>query len=342
MSPLERQIRQSITINGPMSIETFMGLAISHYYATRDPFGADGDFTTAPEISQMFGEMIGVWISDAWVKLGQPSEFILVEGGPGRGTLMTDILRATGKMLGFREGMSLHLIETSPVLRNIQKATLAGYNPVWHDSLETLPELPMIFIANELLDAMPVRQYECRKGRWYERVVGLEGDRLVFGLREAQVNAPVLEGSFREESPAIQSFIKSLSDRIRRNRGAALLIDYGYDMPGASGDTLQAVKSHQFVPVLENIGEADLTAHIDFYAVKECCDVAVSGPVGQGDFLNALGMDVRLQMLKLRATPQQYLDLQSAYSRLTSPTQMGKLFRAMAMCHDPEIKLSGF
>lgn len=341
MSPLEKQIRQSIEVNGPMSIETFMGMAVSHYYATRDPFGAEGDFTTAPEISQMFGELIGLWIADTWIKLGQPNPFNLVEGGPGRGTLMADILRATKGVEGLHDAMKIHLMETSPKLRELQRDMLEGYTVAWHASLDDLSNDPLIFVANELLDALPIRQYQSFEGKWFERVVGIEEGKLVFGLSESTLNLPPVEGAIKELSPASIHFMAQLSLKIRDCQGAALLIDYGYD-DAVTGDTLQAVKDHGFVPVLEDIGNADLTALVDFVMMAKVSQVPVKGPVTQSAFLRNLGIQMRFDKLKANATPQQVMELQSGMVRLIADDQMGVLFKVLGLCHDPAIELAGF
>lgn len=341
MSPLEKQIRQSIEVNGPMSIETFMGMAVSHYYATRDPFGSEGDFTTAPEISQMFGELIGIWVADTWMKLGQPSPFNLVEGGPGRGTLMADILRATKGVDGLHQAMNIHLMETSPRLRELQREMLEGYNVEWHANLDDLSDDPLIFIANELLDALPIRQYQCQSGKWYERVIGIEDDKLIFGFTDSTLNLPSVEGAIKEISPASIHFMAQLSLKIRDCKGAALLIDYGYD-EAVTGDTLQAVKAHGFVPVLEDIGNSDLTALVDFLMMAKVSQVPVRGPVTQGDFLRTMGIQQRFEKLKANATPQQVMELQSGMVRLIGDDQMGVLFKVLGLCHDPAIDLAGF
>ena len=342
MSPLEKKIRHAIEINGPMGVDTYMSLAVSHYYASRDPFGQNGDFVTAPEISQMFGELLGIWVADTWMKLGSPAKFQLVEGGPGRGTLMADILRATKRVEGFHEAVAIHLVETSPVLREIQEQSLADYAVTWHDDLTTLPADPIIFLANELFDAFPIRQFECRDGAWGERVIGLEDDALVWGLQPAEIQLPLVNGVIKEISPVSLKFMNALANKIMNNKGAALIIDYGYDEISIS-DTLQAVKEHKYVPVLETPGEADLTAHVDFLTLRSYApEIAISGTVPQGAFLKNMGIDMRMERLKAIATPQQILDLQSGYVRLTADNQMGTLFKVLGLCHDPDIKLGGF
>lgn len=348
MSPVEKQIRELITQNGPINIETFMDMAISHYYATRDPFGVAGDFITAPEISQMFGEIIGIWVADAWIKLGKPEAFQLIEGGPGRGTLMADVLRATKKIPGFHDAVQIHLIETSPVLREAQKQTLADYSVTWHNNLDNLSADPVIFIANELFDAFPIRQFECTGEIWHERYVDVQDDKLVISLQPVEMHLPLVDGAIKEVSPVSLQFLKNLTNLIMANKGVALIIDYGYDDVRV-GDTLQAVKGHQYAPVLEDVGNADLTAHVDFLALKVYAPassplgpVTVSGPVNQGDFLRNMGINMRLERLKSIATPEQTMDLQTGYVRLTAPNQMGTLFKVMGLCHDPSIQLGGF
>jgi len=320
-----------------------MGLAIGHYYATRDPFGRDGDFITAPEISQMFGEMIGVFLADAWMKMGSPERITLVEAGPGRGTLMADILRATAKVSGLHGAVQIHLLEMSPVLKEKQRETLKNFSVSWHETLETLPqEAPVFLVANEFLDALPVQQYVWEDGRWWLRVVGLEQDKFVFGLADspsALRPPPHAWGGglggrdIWESSPAREAFVKDIAQLIKNCGGVALFIDYGHDQSGF-GDTLQAVKSHKFIDVLQDVGEADLTSHVDFESLKRVAKemVAVHGPVAQGDFLKALGIGLRAGRLN---QPEEY-------RRLTDADQMGMLFRAMALCHDRAIKLAGF
>lgn len=343
MSPLEEKIRHAIALNGPMKLETFMALAVGEYYASRDPFGQAGDFVTAPEISQMFGELLGIWVADTWVKLGSPNPFQLVEGGPGRGTLMADILRATQRVEGLHQAARVQLIETSPRLRECQEQTLQGYEVNWHGSLETLPDLPIIFIANELLDAFPIRQIECRKGQWHERVIGLEDDALTFGLIPVEVTLPLAEGAIKEFCPQALVFVNQLANRIEAQKGAALFIDYGYVDPTHTGDTLQAVKNHQFASVLETPGEVDLTALVDFNMLTLYLPgMKVFGPITQRDFLHNMGINLRLEKLKAVGTPEQKMDLQTGYVRLTAPDQMGHLFKVLAFSHDPDVVLGGF
>lgn len=318
--------------NGPIDVGTFMTLAIGHYYSTRDPFGVKGDFTTAPEISQMFGEMIGAFLADSWIKMGSPSPVLLAEAGPGRGTLMADILRATKNVPGFHAAIRIHLIEMSPVLIDRQRGALKDYDVAWTDRLENLPEgLPLLFVANEFLDALPIRQFQFQDGAWFERLVGFDGEKFVFGLAPAPYPLPGgRAGDVFEIAPQREGFVKGLAARIRAQGGVALLVDYGHDRHGP-GDTLQAVKDHQYVDVLSHIGEADLTSHVDFESLARAAEnVAVYGPVGQGNFLKAMGIELRAQRLNQPV----------ALERLT--VQMGQLFRVVALCHDDKIQLAGF
>ncbi|MBI2235197.1 MAG: SAM-dependent methyltransferase [Micavibrio aeruginosavorus] len=338
MNNLQNHLEALIRQNGPMDIAAFMTLALGHYYSTRDPFGKDGDFTTAPEISQMFGEMIGAFLADAWMKTGSPPHFDLVEAGPGRGTLMADILRATATVPGFHAAAHVHLIEMSPVLKEAQRRTLKDYAVQWHESFDTLGQqssCPMFFVANEFLDALPIHQYVRQNGAWFERVVGMEGDAPVFGLRPSVFTLDVKaeDGAVWEISPAREGFAAQVARHLRKNGGVALFIDYGHDRSGF-GDTLQAVKNHRFADVLRDVGEADLTSHVDFESIRRAAapHAMVHGPVGQGDFLNALGIGLRAGRLN---QPEEY-------RRLTAPDQMGTLFRVMALCHDPDVKLEGF
>lgn len=343
MSKFESRLKETIRQNGPMDVGTFMGLAIGHYYATRDPFGRDGDFITAPEISQMFGEMIGVFLADAWMKMGSPERITLVEAGPGRGTLMADILRATAKVSGLHGAVQIHLLEMSPVLKEKQSETLKNFSVSWHETLETLPqEAPVFLVANEFLDALPVQQYVWKDGQWHLRAVGLEGDDFCFGLTPcppSQPSPPSIggrakgEGDVWEHSPAREAFVKGIAQLVKNCGGVALFIDYGHDRSGF-GDTLQAVKSHKFIDVLHDVGEADLTSHVDFESLKRVAEgqITVHGPVAQGDFLKALGIGLRAGRLN---RPEEY-------RRLTDADQMGTLFRVMALCHDRTIKLAGF
>ncbi|MGK9168114.1 SAM-dependent methyltransferase [Inquilinus limosus] len=325
-----------------------MAEALGHprhgYYVTRDPLGAAGDFTTAPEISQIFGELIGLWCADLWQRLGSPDPVLLVELGPGRGTLMQDALRAIGRAApGFRAALRLTLVETSPALRAAQAARLADAAPVWLDRLADLPDGPALVVANEFFDALPIRQWQRGRAGWHERLVGWDdaAGRLRWELSaradpglalipEAVRDAP--EGSIAESCPAGLSHAAFLGQRLTRQGGAALIIDYG-PARSAPGDSFQAVRRHAFADPLEAPGEADLTAHVDFQALAEAATQAgaeAHGPVPQGAFLEALGLRARAAQLKT-ASPARAEGIESAVERLAGPDQMGTLFKALAL-----------
>jgi len=289
----------------------------SYYYATRDPLGRDGDFTTAPEVSQMFGEMVGAALADCWKRGRAPADAIYAELGPGRGTLAADALRVLCSA-GFRG--EVHLVETSPVLRQAQSQAVAGAQ--WHDSTEELSAKPLLLVANEFLDALPVRQFV---GGVERRVVIAAGG-LAFDRDDEVV----------EDSPARAAAVAGAARRLVENGGAALFIDYGH-ATSAPGETLQAVRGHRFAPVLDRPGEQDLTAHVDFEHVARCArdaGAAVSAVVSQGEWLIRLGIEARAQALS-RANPERADDIEAALRRLTSPDEMGTLFKVIAI-HSPQ------
>jgi NADH dehydrogenase [ubiquinone] 1 alpha subcomplex assembly factor 7 len=349
VSRFAAQIRELIASEGPISVERYMDLCLRHYYATRDPFGIEGDFTTAPEISQMFGELLGLWATEVWRLMGAPGAFGLVELGPGRGTLMADLIRAARLVPGFLAAAQVHLVETSPVLRERQRSTLgrASPAPVWHQSIDTLPDRPLIIIANEFFDALPVAQYVATERGWCERMVGSDGKRLVFGLRTASTAQPPAprEGEILEEPCISAAITADLARRIAGPGGVLLAIDYGYLGP-AFGDTLQAVRRHGFVDPLENPGEADLTVHVDFSRlarIGEAAGLRVHGPSLQGDFLRALGIESRAAALGRRATPAQNEAITGALRRLTGSgrDEMGGLFKVIALAHPSVASIPG-
>jgi NADH dehydrogenase [ubiquinone] 1 alpha subcomplex assembly factor 7 len=339
---LKETLRELIALEGPITVERYMNLCLRHYYPTRDPLGAAGDFTTAPEISQMFGELIGLWMLEIWNGMGRPA-CSLVELGPGRGTLMADLLRATRLLPDFKESVTVHLVETSPILRQRQQAALAssGFQIEWHDGLEDVPAGPMLLVANEFFDALPVRQFLATERGWCERLVGLDGERLIYGLSpepEPALGKPLRLTDVLEWPAASVDVMGTLAGRLSRDGGAALVLDYGYWGP-AFGDTLQALKNHRPVDPLEEPGEADLTTHVDFHrlAVAAAAQGArVHGIAAQGDFLQALGIEARANALKARATPAQATDVDQALARLTErgATGMGELFKVLAVTHE--------
>jgi NADH dehydrogenase [ubiquinone] 1 alpha subcomplex assembly factor 7 len=343
VTPLADTLRESIALEGPITVERYMSLCLSHYYATRDPLGLGGDFTTAPEISQMFGELISLWMLEVWNGMRRPAECRLVELGPGRGTLMADLLRATKLLPDFKAAATVHLVETSPSLRQRQQAALAasGFSLHWHDRLEDVPPGPTLLVANEFFDALPVRQFVGTERGWCERLVGLEGGNLIFGLRpepEPALGKPLRLGDILEWPAAAIDVMSGLARRLARDTGAALILDYGYWGP-AFGDTLQALKAHKPVDPLEEPGEADLTTHVDFHRLAQAAvagEARAHGIVTQGDFLQTLGIEARAAALKSRATPPQAAGIDQALARLTErgATGMGDLFKVLAVTHE--------
>jgi len=343
---LKARIERHIRRQGPISVAAFMAMALhdprAGYYARHDPLGRTGDFITAPEISQIFGELVGLWVADLWQRLGRPDPVVLAELGPGRGTLMADLLRAAATVPGFRRALRLYLIEASPLLRAEQQHRLAAADPRFVDSIEALPPAPLLLLANEFLDALPIRQLVRGHLEWGERLVGLDAeDRLAFVegpespaltlLVPAALRA-LPPGSIVEICPAAAALAAALGERFARSPGAALVIDYGY-FPSRPGPTLSALRHHQPVGVLDNPGDADLSAHVDFAALAEAtraAGAAIWGPVPQGRFLAALGAETRLGALSARASPEQQALLESGVRRLIDPAEMGTLFKAMA------------
>jgi NADH dehydrogenase [ubiquinone] 1 alpha subcomplex assembly factor 7 len=309
--PLEERLRRRIAAEGPIPVSVWMAEANAHYYATRDPLGAAGDFTTAPEISQMFGELIGLWLADLWLRSGRPEGAHYVELGPGRGTLAADALRA---MKGAGLVPNVHFVETSPVLREAQAARVPG--ATWHDDLSTLPaDGPLLVVANEFFDALPVEQADGAGG--LRTVDWRDGRFIAIGQAET------------EASPVSLAIAGDLSRRIAARGGAALIVDYGHDRPG-HGDTLQAVYRHSYADPFEAPGERDLTAHVDFSALaKAAAGVRISGPVPQGAWLDAMGLPLRAAALA-RAAPDRTEEIEAARHRLSAPSQMGRLFKVLA------------
>lgn len=340
MSALADRIRALIAAEGPLTVERYMGLCLGHYYGSRDPLGSRGDFVTAPEISQMFGELLGLWTAAVWQAMGSPDGLRLVELGPGRGTLMADALRALSRVPGFLAGTSVHLVETSPSLREGQRATLARHADriSWHGRVEEVPPGPVVALANEFFDALPVRQFVGSADAWRERVVERNGDAFRFASSlapEPSIALPPREGAVLEVPQAGAALMGTLARRLAREGGALLAIDYGYWGP-AFGDTLQALKAHAFADPLAEPGEADLTAHVDFGRLARAAadaGAAVHGPVSQGDFLRALGIEVRALALKSRAAPEQARAVEAGLRRLTDPEGMGDLFKVLAVSH---------
>jgi SAM-dependent MidA family methyltransferase len=327
----------------PERLDRFMARAAAAYYAGRDPFGAGGDFTTAPEISQAFGECLGLWAAVTWEAMGRPDPVLLVELGPGRGTLMADALRAVaGVAAPFRAALRLHLVETSPALREAQRARLGGAVAAWHADAAALPPGPAIILANELLDALPIRQFVRRGPAWLERHVQ---DGALVELPLLAGDAPPLpdaapEGAVQEVSEASQALAGALAARLAAEGGAALLLDYG-PAGGGFGDSLQAMRGHAAAdPLASPPGSVDLTAHVDFAAIAaagRAGGAAVHGPLPQGLFLQRLGLVSRAAILARSAQRAGKGDaaglILSGAERLVAPEGMGRLFKALCLCH---------
>ena len=315
----------------PERLDRFMARAAAASYAARDPFGAKGDFTTAPEISQAFGECLGLWAAVVWQQLGSPGRVLLVELGPGRGTLMADALRAAAMVPAFRAALAVHFVEQSPVLRAAQAARVPG--ATWHADMATLPPGPAIVLGNEFLDALPIRQFVRRGGGWLERHV-LDG-----GFVEVPGGHPALpdaapEGAVQEVGEAALAVCTALGERFRHAPGAALLLDYG-PAESAFGDSLQAMRAHGRADPLAEAGSVDVTAHVDFAACARAAaaaGAAIYGPLPQGLFLQRLGLVSRAAVLA-RSNPRQAGEVLSAAQRLVAPEAMGQLFKALCLCH---------
>jgi NADH dehydrogenase [ubiquinone] 1 alpha subcomplex assembly factor 7 len=344
MNALAARIARLIEVQGPISVAQFMAMANNAYYANRDPFGARGDFITAPEVSQMFGELLGLWIVQCWQDQGRPSPARLVELGPGRGTLMADALRAAKLAPEFLKTIEVVLVETSPVLRDMQREKLSacGVTVRWQDSFDdTLADRALFLLANEFFDALPVRQFVKTGQGWNERMVTAdENDTLSFAVAPvsstmfASASRGAAEpGAIHEMSPASAAIVEHIAEAIARNGGAALIVDYGYDSEAGHGETLQAVGKHEFKSVLENPGDVDLSAHVDFASLANAAragGASTFGPVDQGDLLNKLGIAARAEKLA-RKNPKEAAALTAATERLTSSEQMGTLFKALAL-----------
>lgn len=347
--PLAAALRERIAREGPISVHDYMETCLADqrggYYATCQPIGSEGDFVTAPEISQIFGELIGVWAAAIWQSMGEPSSVIVAELGPGRGTLMADALRAWRGVPKLLDSICVALVETSPVLRSVQHETLRD-SPAplqWCETIEDLPHGPLILIANEFIDALPVRQIVRERGLWRERSVTIgksgafafcagepiDSDALPSSLRGRDAS----DGAIIETRPAASSLLSALAARATQAPIAALIADYGHAETGI-GDTLQAVHRHRFAAALALPGEVDLTAHVDFAALKETANnvgLAVYGPMPQGEFLLKLGLASRCERLVQNARPEQKAAVLSGAARLADPRQMGLLFKMLLL-----------
>jgi SAM-dependent MidA family methyltransferase len=349
-SPLELLIRQQIAATGPMPVARYMQLCLTHpehgYYLRRDPLGREGDFITAPEVSQMFGELIGLWAASVWSAMGAPEQVRFIELGPGRGTMMADALRAIRILPAFHSAISVHLVEASPALRDKQREKLADAAEVeWYEHFEDIPEGPAIVLANEFFDALPVHQAVKTESGWHERVIALDDDIFAYGvadkpiprfevLLQPQVRAAPV-GAIFEWRPDTE--IMTIARRLREQGGAALIIDYGHVRSDA-GDTFQAIARHGFANPLRRAGEADVTAHVDFEALARAAQdigARTHGPVEQGAFLTRLGIETRAQTLMKNASEEGAQAIAAALQRLTGSGKenMGSLFKVLGISH---------
>jgi len=358
MTALDEALARTIARDGPIAIDAFMAAALTDpdhgYYTTRDPLGAAGDFTTAPEISQMFGELIGLWHAACWFAAGQPARPVLAELGPGRGTLMADALRAITQACGGRQPFRIHLVEASPVLAARQAEALAGHDVAWHATLDSLPvDGPLHLIVNEFLDALPIRQFVATPGGWRERLLDWRDGALTPVLAPPETPLPAIAGSLPETaptgriaelSPDRESCVAGIAARVVRQGGAGLLIDFTEPrLPLA--DTLQAVQAHRMVERFADAGASDLTSAVDFAPLTERATRAgasVHGPVAQGAFLAALGIDQRCAALQRRSGAEGAAAIAAARDRLIGSDAMGEDFRVMALLAPDAVLPDGF
>lgn len=346
---MENILKAYIAKKGMMSLSEFMQIVLSHpeqgYYMRAEVFGADGDFTTAPEISQMFGEMIGLWLVDCIAKLPPAKSYNVIELGPGRGTLMADILRSMAKFKA-KFNLNIHLVEMSPKLIEMQRQKLAEFDQkiTWHNNLDELKKsietAPCLFVANEFFDALPINQYEYLNDVWYQRMVSEKAGKIVptLSMKPAAPDLPDLlknraaDGAIYEDSPASVFYLDKIIEILKQHSGVALIIDYGHDGHGF-GDSLQAVKQHRYAKIFENLGEQDITAHVNFTVLKQQAaarNINASSIVTQANFLTDLAIGLRAQML-IRKNPEQEMQIAEALNRLIGEDEMGNLFKVLCI-----------
>lgn len=346
-TPLEERLVSLIKLKGPITVADYMADAIGHphegYYMSQKAIGAEGDFITAPEVSQIFGELIGLWLVEAWRGMGAPESFNLIELGPGRGVLMEDILRAARLKPEFIRGACLWLLETSGRLRHEQQKRLraTGVKPLWADDFGDIPPAPSLVIANEFFDCLPIHQYQYTEQGWRERLVGLSpgGAGLAFTTCDAPPDAVIkfpadpTPGDIFEVSPAARGFAADIAELLAAQGGHALIVDYGH-MTSGLGDTLQAVRRHQYWPPLAAPGRADVTAHVDFEALARTAidhGAAPSGPVTQGRFLESLGLTIRVEMLCKDKSAEDAAKICAGAHRIAAPNEMGEVFKVLCL-----------
>jgi NADH dehydrogenase [ubiquinone] 1 alpha subcomplex assembly factor 7 len=359
-SPLQAEIKRLIKTSGPMPVWRYMELCLTHpefgYYVSRDPLGREGDFTTAPEVSQMFGELLGLWTASVWRAIGSPPLLRLIELGPGRGTMMADALRALRVLPPLYQALSIHLVEINPVLREKQKSMLSGARDIaWHDTIDDIPDGPAVIFANEYFDVLPIHQVVRRETGWHERTVDIDASgKLVFGLADEPTPRfevllpPLLRaaplGAVFEWRPDAE--LMKIASRVRDQDGAALIIDYGHVRSDA-GDTFQAIARHSFADPLKSSGQADVTAHVDFEALARAAEdigARVHGPVTQGAFLRRLGIETRAETLMAKASREVSVDISAALKRLVGGGRggMGSMFKVLAVSEPHLVTLAGF
>jgi NADH dehydrogenase [ubiquinone] 1 alpha subcomplex assembly factor 7 len=359
-SPLQAEIKRLIKTSGPMPVWRYMELCLTHpefgYYVSRDPLGREGDFTTAPEVSQMFGELLGLWTASVWRAIGSPPLLRLIELGPGRGTMMADALRALRVLPPLYQALSIHLVEINPVLREKQKSMLSGARDIaWHDTIDDIPDGPAVIFANEYFDVLPIHQVVRRETGWHERTVDIDASgKLVFGLADEPTPRfevllpPLLRaaplGAVFEWRPDAE--LMKIASRVRDQDGAALIIDYGHVRSDA-GDTFQAIARHSFTDPLKSSGQADVTAHVDFEALARAAEdigARVHGPVTQGAFLRRLGIETRAETLMAKASREVSVDISAALKRLVGGGRggMGSMFKVLAVSEPHLVTLAGF
>ncbi|MGY8985602.1 MAG: class I SAM-dependent methyltransferase [Sphingomonadales bacterium] len=350
MTVLTDHLIKTIKADGPISFARYMAECLANpkygYYMTRDPFGKAGDFITSPEVTQMFGEMVGLWIVDCWQKMSYPPYFNLVELGPGRGTLMTDILSIMNSHPDTKEAVQIHLVEISPTLKEIQRKNLEKMNvtATWYDRFMDVPEGPTVIIANEFFDTLPHHQFIKMTDGWAEHSIAVDNNKLksimgpptpAFSLLNKKIVTNAKEGDILEVCPPALYMMGDVANRLKSFGGAALIIDYGYTKPGA-GDTIQAIKGHNYQSVLENPGETDITAHINFMALQEALaesEIDLHGPVTQCDFLKNLGIDYRAEQIIKANGPDVTSKVQRSLKKLIDKKEMGELFKVLGVSY---------